>query len=128
MTTKEKTGILTLREAGCTLSRIAEEMNMPFNTVKTFLRRQGKSPAPVCKPCLYCGRPVVQDPRRKEKKFCDSSCRTRWWNKNASQSGGKAISEKVCAHCGRSFRAYGERRYCSHACYIADRFGKDDAR
>lgn len=129
MTMKEKTDILTLREAGRTLAQIAEEMNMPVNTVKSFLQRRRDSSGilPVYKPCLCCGRPVAQDPHRKEKKFCDAGCRVRWWNRNCSQSRGKAVSERNCAACGQAFRAYGARKYCSHACYIADRFGKGNA-
>ena len=141
MTAKEKSDILTLREEGRTISQIAEELHIPFNTVKSYLYRHSK-PIPEkkmkaaesapehfedknLKSCLYCGKPVLQDPHRKEKKFCCASCRIRWWNHNSSQSKGKAVSEKKCAACGQTFRAYGSRKYCSHTCYIADRFGSE---
>lgn len=33
----------------------------------------------------------------------------------------------TCAHCGKPFTAYGnsKRKYCSHSCYILDRFPLD---
>ena len=34
----------------------------------------------------------------------------------------------ICPHCGKEFHIYGDRRrkYCSHECYIADRFKGGD--
>ena len=147
MTNKEKNDILALRKDGYSLPRIAGELNIPFNTVKSFLYRWARSAAKkepsavgltsapaessphpaaarVYRPCLRCGKEVEQIPHRKEKKFCSAACRIRWWNENAGQSQGSRIAEKRCACCGKPFRAYGNRKYCSHACYIAARFGK----
>lgn len=45
--------------------------------------------------------------------------------------GDAAKNTIACAHCGKPFTAYGnkERKYCSHNCYISDRFGEErDAR
>ena len=41
----------------------------------------------------------------------------------------KAVYHFVCACCGEPFTAYGNenRKYCSHSCYIAGRFGKECA-
>ena len=39
------------------------------------------------------------------------------------------MPKSVCAHCRKEFRSYGnkKRKYCSHACYIAERFrGRGD--
>ncbi len=53
-------------------------------------------------------------------------CRLReidyWRDLSSSVSG----SQFTCACCGRYFTAYGNnhRKYCSHGCYIAGRFGK----
>ena len=73
---------------------------------------------------------MAQDPKRKKKKFCSDACRMSWWNKNLDKVNRKAVYEFICPHCQQPFTAYGNagRKYCSHACYIADRFGgeKDD--
>ena len=42
--------------------------------------------------CKFCGKEVKQNPGRKEKMFCDSSCRQRWWNSHLDMVKRKAIS------------------------------------
>lgn len=75
--------------------------------------------------CLCCGKEVVQPGGRKEKKFYSDKCRNKWWNSNLNKVNRKAIYEFICPHCKKPFSAYGNknRKYCSHACYIEDRFG-----
>ena len=48
-----------------------------------------------------------------------------WWTEHPERIRQKAVYEFICAKCGRAFTAYGnkKRKYCSHECYIADRFG-----
>ena len=74
--------------------------------------------------CLFCGKPVVQMPGRKEKKFCSDACRIHWWSKNKYIVPRKSRRTFVCQSCGEEFTAYGtdNRKYCSHACYISARF------
>ena len=50
---------------------------------------------------------------------------TRWWNSHLDLVKRKAIYHFTCPTCGREFTAYGNahRKYCSHSCYIEDRFG-----
>ena len=52
-------------------------------------------------------------------------CRNKWWNSNLDKVNRKANYEFICPHCKKPFSAYGNknRKYCSHACYIEDRFG-----
>ncbi len=77
-------------------------------------------------PCLYCGKAVPQRDGRKEKKFCSSSCRVKWWNCHKSAVPRKSSRLARCPSCGKQFYVYGpqERKYCSHACYITGRFAK----
>lgn len=125
-----------MRKEGCSYAAIAKELNVNENTVKTFCRRNGltgavaEMPSPdfqnaAEKPCQCCGKPVIQYPGRKEKKFCSDACRNRWWNSHLNEVRRKAMYEYRCPHCGRAFCTYGNRnrKYCSHECYIADRFG-----
>ena len=46
-------------------------------------------------------------------------------NSNLDKVNRKANYEFICPHCKKPFSAYGNknRKYCSHACYIEDRFG-----
>ena len=45
--------------------------------------------------------------------------------RNNVASGGE---RRVCIHCGKEFHGRSGRKYCSHQCYIEERFGgKDDS-
>ena len=132
MTSQEKLNINRLRSQGMGYKRIAKTLKLPENTVKSYFKR-----TPLVMPatpesgdgghfCLNCGVPVSQTPGRKEKKFCSDACRNRWWNSHQELVKKKAVYEFDCACCGKHFTAYGNasRKYCSHSCYINDRFGR----
>ena len=126
MTLEEKTKIAQLRRAGRSYTEIADELDVPRNTVKSYCQRNANPVSePNEKPCLYCGKPVRQNPGRKEKKFCCDSHRRLWWNSHLDQVKHKAVHEYVCQNCGRTFSAYGSRirKYCCHSCYVFARFG-----
>ncbi|NBJ93533.1 RNA polymerase subunit sigma-70 [Parablautia muri] len=137
MTEGQKTSITDMRGQGYGYVRIARTLGLSENTVKSFCRRKGLAgradPEPYAavpimggkRPCLCCGTEVVQTPGRKEKKFCSDKCRNKWWNSHLDRVNHKAVYEFICQHCKKPFTAYGNagRKYCSHACYVADRFG-----
>lgn len=131
MTDAQKIKIGNLRAVGYGYKKIAEQMGVSENTIKTYCRRhglggnksrQGKSTENVC---LCCGVAIKQTPGRKKKKFCSDKCRNKWWNAHLDEVNRKAVYEFECPHCKKIFTAYGNknRKYCSHECYIADRFG-----
>lgn len=101
---------------------IAGELGLSVNTVKSYCRRH---PLPDGTACEECGAPIVQMPGRKRKRFCSDACRNAWWNAHLSLVKRKAVRTVICAGCGQAFEAYGRasRKYCSHACYVAHRFG-----
>ena len=76
--------------------------------------------------CQCCGIEVIQNPKRKQKKFCSDKCRNMWWNSHLELVNKKAIYECKCKYCGKAFKVYGNenRKYCSRECYIAGRFRK----
>ncbi len=137
MTENEKKQIKRMREGGYSYGQIASELGLSKNTVKSHCRRHELSGcAQVEKKqelgdivyCKYCGEIVIQNPGRKKKMFCNDSCRNKWWNTHQSQVDKKAYYEKTCCNCGKVFRTYGNanRKYCSHECYIENRFGKKE--
>ena len=132
MNDTQKLQIQKLRKEGYGYGKIAEKLGININTVKTYCRRHCLNGVAVeskkesmKKTCLCCGIPVTQIAGRKEKKFCSDKCRNKWWNSNLNQVNRKANYEYICPYCKKPFIAYGNknRKYCSHACYIADRFG-----
>ena len=135
MTSEEKTRLTALRNEGFGYKRIAQELGISENSVKTFCRRNRLASAAKkeelaadCRSeqrCLFCGGTVVQSPGRKEKKFCSRDCRNKWWNAHIGDEKRTAMDTFVCPCCGTQFYAYNRsgRKYCSHECYIRARFG-----
>ena len=129
MTDEQKEQIKVLRQRGMGYIRVAQALGISENTIKSFCRRnkltgQVKQEKLAEHFCFYCGTAVTQNPGRKEKKFCSNKCRMKWWNAHFDKLNKKTMYPYICPHCGKGFEVYGNshRKYCSHACYIADRF------
>ncbi len=130
MTPEEIKIIDNLRARGLGYRKIAGQTGISENTVKSYLRKTKKAVDLVGQntddhKCLYCGTPVKQHPGRKLKKFCSDACRNKWWKEHQNLVKRSANYYFTCPTCGKEFIAYGNerRKYCSHACYIIDRFG-----
>lgn len=78
--------------------------------------------------CQFCGKELQQPLTGRKRKFCSEKCRRDWWKVHSDQIQRKptAYYESTCVYCGKLFTAYGNnsRKYCSHACYVSDRFGE----
>lgn len=134
MTDKQKAYIIKLRASGYGYGKIAQELGISLNTVKSFCRRNAMNGNTAGKPavalmgtttfCENCGREIQQSAKRKKKRFCSDKCRNEWWNSHLDQVKRKAVYSFRCLYCGKEFHIYGDKRrkYCSHVCYIADRF------
>lgn len=134
MTNEQKEKIIESRERGYGYSSIASALGLTKNQVSAFCHRSGlagekATQAITDKPdfscCKNCGKPIVQIHGRKQVKFCSDECCQNWWNAHPEAVNRKAVYSFTCACCGKPFTAYGNRgrKYCSHACYIAERFG-----
>lgn len=128
MTDLQKEQIKTLRLQGISYVKISEILDISDNTVRSFCRRNGLGDAAKnTVACKHCGKLIKIIPKQKPRKFCSDACRTAWWNSHPDCVDRKAVYAYTCAHCGKPFTAYGnkERKYCSHGCYISDRFGEE---
>ena len=134
MTDNQKTLIQIYRKKGMSYKEIANTSVLSINTIKTFCRRNvlgGRMTVATIPDevmviaCKCCGKPFSQNPGRKQKRFCSDSCRNQWWNTHMEDVDRKANYECICEYCGKTFLSYGNknRKYCSHSCYINDRFG-----
>ena len=139
MTDIQKNQIMALRQQGYGYATIAKAVGLKKDTVVAFCRRTGLTGRKASDNsrinldsgfCLQCGSILHQAPGRKRIKFCSDQCRVAWWNSHPEKINRKAIFSFIGAHCGKSFTAYGDagRKYCSHACYIADRYEGGDER
>lgn len=133
MTNEQKEQIRKLRDSGYGYATIADALGLTKNQVSAFCRRNklsgnsalpSSTDTPYVNCCRFCGKPLVQERGRKEVKFCSDFCRMKWWNSHPDRINRKAVYTFTCAYCGKVFTAYGNkhRKYCCHACYIADRF------
>ena len=136
MTADEKNRIIQMRHAGMGYKIIAEILGKKVNTVKTFCSRNGLTASAGLEKdmvfpgvyrifCKQCGEVFLQYPGHREKVFCSSDCRNKWWNTHASRIKRDSMTEYTCPVCGKKFFAYKNRnrKYCSHQCYIKARFG-----
>ena len=131
MTDNQKQSIREMRGSGLGYKKIAQALELPVGTVQSFCRRENiiAKEAAVFDDdhCRQCGKPLVQQPRVKRRKFCSEDCRIKWWTEHPCSKNGNTKSNRIvmCENCGKSFTAYGKdrRKYCSHACYVSARFG-----
>lgn len=130
MTNEQKEKIIRFRRQGFGYADIGRELGISKDTVKSFCRRNGLTvsggkPFIDKDSCRECGKPLVQQEKKKSRIFCCKSCREKWWKEHADRIDRKAIYEFTCAGCGKPFTAYGnsKRKYCSHECYVSHRFG-----
>ncbi|MBR7083864.1 MAG: RNA polymerase subunit sigma-70 [Oscillospiraceae bacterium] len=129
MTQEQKEQTISMRKNGSSYSEIAQFLKISRNTVKSFCQRTGFSVISEQNEsseteCRECGKPITQITGRKKILFCCGECRQKWWNAHPEAVNRKAIYTFTCVHCGKEFTAYGNnhRKYCSHECYVKDRF------
>ncbi|MCL1949216.1 MAG: RNA polymerase subunit sigma-70 [Turicibacter sp.] len=135
MNALQKQRIRDLRGNGESYAKIAAVLGISVNTIQSFCRRNnlGKGINITASNqsdgqfyCKQCGNEIIQLPGIKTRKFCSDDCCGAWWKANPDKLGKKAVYTFTCATCGVQFSAYGNkgRKYCSHACYVANRFKK----
>ena len=136
MTDYQMQMIRDMRSNGEAYADIAEKIGASINTVKSFCRRHDvqihEDEKPVKKDveyCAQCGSELINLPGHKKKRFCSSTCKTKYWNAHADELNMKSAKTYTCPCCSMEFKAYGKRarKYCSHHCYIEDRFGGEKA-
>jgi len=113
-----------MKEVGLANSIIAKRLGINIGTVESYVRevKETASQKLNVENCLGCGKEMEK--KRSCQHFCSRTCRYEWWKNNMLLSPSKAVRVFKCKGCGKTFVTYGEkeRKYCSHACYIKDRF------
>ena len=76
--------------------------------------------------CKFCGGKITRVPHSGKKLYCSDECRRAWWKEHPGEANHskEATYKCECSYCKRVFYSYGnkDRKYCSHDCYIQDRF------
>jgi hypothetical protein len=131
--------IIEMRLHGVGYKKIASTIGISRDKIKNFCKQAHISGDPelvkqnynVAKDlnciCSMCGVPIKQKCKGVVRKFCSDSCRYRWWQFNAEKKNRRdtAFYNFTCTYCKKEFTVYGnnKRKYCSHDCYVKDRFG-----
>lgn len=115
----KKNEIARLQNEGLGYKKISDALGLPINTIKSFCYRNPIKSKQVKHFCKQCGVEIVQQPNRKEKKFCSDACRMKWWNSRLEQVNHKVVNQLICPSCCKRFESYGKRirKFCSRACY-----------
>ena len=122
MTLEEKQKIYLLKKEGYGYKKIASELGLSADSVKSFLKRKPLD-TDLLGTCKRCGATIISLKGKKRKQFCNDRCRWDWWNSHIKEVNKKAYYSVVCKCCGKEFTAYGNQKrvYCTHACYIKDK-------
>lgn len=142
MTDKVKEKIRELRLKGMGYKAIANLLGITRDSVRGFCKRNGIDGESCVVAlnvdekikrnllCVCCGKPIKQKHQGRTRRFCSDECRRKWWNENQDKRNEKetAIYKYTCPYCGKEFSVYGnkKRKYCSHNCYIKDRFWREE--
>ena len=122
MTTEERKKIEGLRSKGYGYKRIAEELDIPLGTVKSYCRRNEIDSSE--KRCPVCGKIIEENPIGRPKKYCSQKCRAAYWREHTDIMKSRNAKKHVCRCCGREFKTYrSDSKFCSIDCYMAYRFG-----
>ena len=128
MTNEEKIKVQELRAAGLGYVAISKQLSISVNTVSSYCRSHLSITTP-CVPitttCVNCGKLIEQKPKLNPRRFCCDTCRNKWWGSHKELIKHSVLYEYVCPYCGKDFQTHDKRprKYCSHQCYIKDRFG-----
>lgn len=139
MTEEQKKKIIELRKTGLGYKRIAKQLNITRDSVRGYCRRnepfgeyvppkkkkENKTNKKEKRLCLNCNKEIIQIGRGSKRKYCCNKCRDEYIYKN----GNRKTYKIRCEYCEKEFKSYSvKRKYCSHNCYIRDRFWrKEDA-
>ena len=118
MTNEIKNQIFKLRREGKSYTEIADLTGVSIGSVKSIISRHSReiSQGSYCK---ECGTEIKLTEGKKKKEFCSAACRKKHWKAHH-------FKEVTCKVCGTKFKVDDSSKqiYCSHKCYITDRYGK----
>lgn len=120
MTGNQKKTIALLRSKGYGYRKIAAQMDLSINTVKSYCSRNPLDVAWVS--CKNCGKKMQLTPGYKKRMFCSDSCRMIWWSNHQSEIEHRITYRHVCLFCGKEFDSLKkDAKYCCRTCFYAGR-------
>lgn len=117
MTKNEISNINLLRSKGWGYKRIATELGISPNNVKSYIKRHPdiESFEPRCE---NCGEILTITDPTKGKRFCSDACRMLWWKQHPDLMRHNRLYPHICEQCGASFSTPRKgTRFCNRKCY-----------
>lgn len=118
MTNEELREITILQKRGIGYTKISDVTGVPVNAVKSYVARHPVDAEDVC---MECGKPLEHTDHHRQKTFCSSFCKNKWWYAHSHMMTKQTLNTFICPVCGREFKDYGKRIYCSVGCYAQAR-------
>lgn len=125
MRDEEREAIERLRELGWGYRKIATALGLSRDVVRNYCKRIKMAGYIVdtekilC--CQNCHKPLSQSKIGRRRKFCSDKCRREWGSTHPK------IYKHDCQFCEKKFESRASRqKYCSHKCYIRDRFWRQE--
>ena len=117
MTTEQTICISQMMRDGYSCRKIAEEMNLSLNTVKSWCRRHPYKEKKAGL-CMMCSKAISSIPNKRERKFCSDQCRNAWWSAHPENRKTKTMYKHICFNCGREFTNNRINAcYCCRKCF-----------
>ena len=115
MTDLERKKIDVLRKQGLGYKKIAADVGLSLNTVKSYCKSHPVSYEGTF--CLQCGTEVKQTAHKRQRKYCSDACRAAWWSAHPEARKSSRYPH-TCAFCGKEFSSdRSASKYCSTLCY-----------
>lgn len=115
MTDQERMKIDVLRKQGLGYKKIAADIGLSLNTVKSYCKSHPISYEGSF--CLQCGTEVKQTAHKRQRKYCSDACRAAWWSAHPEARKSSRYTH-TCAFCGKEFSSdRSASKYCSTLCY-----------
>lgn len=131
MTESQKKLVEKMRFLGYGYRSIANRLGLKRDTVRNYCKSKGldgradefvEAPKPDISVCVCCGVPLVNAPKGRRKKYCSPQCKKMWEAMHPREN-----YTHQCIRCGKSFNSASKtQKYCSHDCYIKDRFYREE--
>lgn len=129
MTDTEKRTAEKMRAEGCSYNMISQTLGISLSTVKSHIRRRAKKEPQIA----VVGKPSANTVVLRlsthlgigRRLFYSKSCQERYWREHRNISLCASLVSCTCPGCGKEILNYKghNRKYCSHQCYIAVRYG-----
>ena len=117
MTPLDERRIRNLRHAGWGYKNIANFTGLTRDQIRAYCQNETLTEKidVIEHVCAWCG--LSLEGRSPQARYCSRSCRWAGW---AQRRGSDPERTRTCAECGKPVKS--RQKYCSHACYIRDRF------